>query len=687
VSEITTAEAVSGIVTETVAETVTETAASEALSAVRDCVPARDWFQPDIAIETEARQVARELQVDWVVASRLAMMANKAQAITDYLNPSPQDIEHPEQTISGVMDASLALRAGIGRGEKVAVFADYDVDGQTSLAIIKEVLEKAGAELVLGSANASSGFGLTRDFVEKARGCQWLITVDCGSTQTEPIRLAQSYNMRVIVIDHHDVDRSNTADWHLNPRLASLRALETLAGAVAVGKSRQKLNVEAPYDQAWEKMTSRSKALLSEELGKERYEELVEAVYRGAHPSNTGSMLTWKFAAAFLLSDQDKVPAWLWGRPLYLAALGAVADMAPCDDLEVRAFVRVASNREEQLNFFSNRRVVPLGIEMIAKSFSEDPYRPDEMTRTRALLNLPKRTGLVQPEEIHALIEGTRRDQLRPLVASLIERYEQCSQIRRGEMDPAAVAQHDRAGYFSYAVLDGFENYCGYARMSANSLVREFSRPAVVFVRKTECDEFGQQLYKFSGANGIVPDAKLGALIKDEKMRAGSTIKGRSWLGEEEEMVCIGGHLEVVSGVCKQEEIETIKEACEGWAQALDDKKRWRPALRKRPRVLQRRVSPERLSRLNKEAALLSPFSFPAQPSPQISTVGRIIEIREDDDGISAILVDSDAGRTPVALSPELALACASLGGNTLFEVIVNLGMPKKPYLSRAALA
>ena len=67
--------------------------------------------------------------------------------------------------------------------------------------------------------------------------------------------------------------------------------------------------------------------------------------------------------------------------------------------------------------------------------------------------------------------------------------------------------------------------------------------------------------------------------------------------------------------------------------------------------------------------------------------MGRIIEIREDDDGISAILVDSDAGRTPVALSPELALACASLGGNTLFEVIVNLGMPKKPYLSRAALA
>lgn len=656
---------------------------------VQETKPDYHWFQPNQAIITAAKQTARELDVDWLIASRLAMLSKTGQEISNYLNPTPQDIEHPEVTVPGILDAALALRDGIAKGEKVAIFADYDVDGQTSLAILSETLERAGGDIITGSANAETGFGLSKSFVEEAAsaGAEWLVTVDCGSTQVDPIRLAQSSGMRVIVIDHHDVDRSNSADFHLNPRLAALKALETLSQAVAVGRCRQKLEASAPYDKELDRLTKRSKEILADELGDDRFDNLCQTIRSGSHPTNTGSMLTWKFAAAFSLAAASEVPDWLWGKPLYLAALGAVADLVPCDDQEVRAFVRVSCDRENQMQLFSNRRIVPLGVEMIARYFSEDPYRPDQLTRTRALLNLPKRTPLVDPGDIQELLRAGNRQQLRPIVKSLIERYESCSRVRLEEMDPEAIAQGGGEGLFSFAVLDGFEDYAGYARMCANTLVREYNRPAVVFVRKTASDEFGQTLYKFSGANGVVPEAKLGDLIYDEDMRRASTIRGRDWLGQEGDILHLGGHTEVVSGVCTADQIEEVKQACQQWAERLWQKKRWRVIDKKRPRVLQRRVSPQRLERLNQQAALLSPFAFPEQPSPQVSIIGRLVDIDKDDDRYQATLIDSDLGRSRVNLSDDIAEEVLRIGEEKELELIVNLGRPGQAYISKAALA
>jgi single-stranded-DNA-specific exonuclease len=96
--------------------------------------PDQEWFTPNPAIHLGARQVARELNCDEITSLRLTMFGKTPQDITNFLYPAPQHIAHPDATVAGMSDAARQLMEGIARGERIAIYADYDVDGQTSLA-------------------------------------------------------------------------------------------------------------------------------------------------------------------------------------------------------------------------------------------------------------------------------------------------------------------------------------------------------------------------------------------------------------------------------------------------------------------------------------------------------------------------------------------------------------------------
>jgi single-stranded DNA-specific DHH superfamily exonuclease len=659
--------------------------------------PDEEWFQHDPAVVLEAKQVARELHCDEIIASRLVMLGMTSQQITDYLHPGPQNILSPDETVEGMSAAAAALAAGVAGGDTVAIYADYDVDGQTSLAILSDALEQHGAGLHTGSANAVTGFGLTRAFVEEARdaGAKWLITVDCGSTQVDPIRLAQSLGMRVIVIDHHDVDLANTADHYMNPRV---RAAEAMADIEKVMKSDSEIRqrtwrVTVPYIDSLDKLTDRSIQILQGHFGEARFAEKCDLVERYSHPTNTGAMLTWKFAAALHRTRHPETPTEHWGAPLYLAGLGAIADLAPCDDLEVRSFLRVPIDRSLQRDHFHNRSIVPRGVAMVAEELGEDPSRPWELIRTRALLNLPKRTAEIDPRDVQSLLRSRDTARLTRLVPRMVADYERLSAIRRDEMDPIAMAQIKEARdtgedtYFDYVQLTGFEKWAGYTRMVANNAMRKTNRPAMVFARKG-VDEWGQELWKFSGANDCVPESKLGDLIPNPDMQAATTVHMLNWLGEEDEVPNLGGHVEVIAGVCTTENIPRIKAACEAWAADKDRKRKWRPIERKRPRVARRRVTPARLRRLEAEADLLAPIKFPESPAIQVTVQGTFSVPRKGEEGRgwTSTMTLADGSRRRVLLSDAIA-DVVRVHRKKRFEPIIALGRKGPYYISKMAQA
>ena len=113
----------------------------------------------------------------------------------------------PPAGLAGLAVAVGRLADAIMRQERIGVFGDYDVDGVTTSALLASFMRAAGGTVEVAVARRDAGYGFTpfaaRDFI--ARGCQVIVTGDCGTSDLESIALANAAGIEVIVIDHHTV--------------------------------------------------------------------------------------------------------------------------------------------------------------------------------------------------------------------------------------------------------------------------------------------------------------------------------------------------------------------------------------------------------------------------------------------------------------------------------------------------
>ena len=106
----------------------------------------------------------------------------------------------------------MALAAGrvglaMTRGEKIAVFGDYDVDGITATCLLTDFLRRHGADCVSYiPGRMEEGYGLNPIALHQlaAEGVRLIITVDCGITAVEEARLCAQLGMELVITDHHE---------------------------------------------------------------------------------------------------------------------------------------------------------------------------------------------------------------------------------------------------------------------------------------------------------------------------------------------------------------------------------------------------------------------------------------------------------------------------------------------------
>jgi single-stranded-DNA-specific exonuclease len=100
------------------------------------------------------------------------------------------------------------VNLAVKKGEKVLVYGDYDADGITASVILKETLENLGiSSQVYIPDKKTEGYGLNEAAIRKFKKekISLILTVDCGITNTEEIKLANSLGIDVIIIDHHHI--------------------------------------------------------------------------------------------------------------------------------------------------------------------------------------------------------------------------------------------------------------------------------------------------------------------------------------------------------------------------------------------------------------------------------------------------------------------------------------------------
>jgi single-stranded-DNA-specific exonuclease len=119
----------------------------------------------------------------------------------------------PPTGLAGMSRAVGRIADAVIAGRRIGVFGDYDVDGVTTAALLTEFLRSVGATVEVAVARRDAGYGFTpaaaADFA--ARGCEVIVTGDCGTSDLEALAVAAAHHIDVIVVDHHTVPAAGDA--------------------------------------------------------------------------------------------------------------------------------------------------------------------------------------------------------------------------------------------------------------------------------------------------------------------------------------------------------------------------------------------------------------------------------------------------------------------------------------------
>lgn len=196
--------------------------AAPAFLGVTQSVTDRVWRDRlDVRGAARALAIAQRYQLPDMLARVIAGRGIEIDAVEDFLDPTIRKLMPDPSTVTQMETAAKRIADAATRGEQVAIFGDYDVDGATSAALLAWHLRHCGLDpLIHIPDRIFEGYGPNIDAVRglAGKGATMLVTVDCGTTSIEPLAEAKRLGMDVVVIDHHQCgDELPVVDALVNP--------------------------------------------------------------------------------------------------------------------------------------------------------------------------------------------------------------------------------------------------------------------------------------------------------------------------------------------------------------------------------------------------------------------------------------------------------------------------------------
>ena len=137
-----------------------------------------------------------------LLAARGVVRPEDAQRL---LTPSREPI--PDPMLLRDMDRAVRrVRLALEKGELIAVYGDYDVDGITATCLLTQFLTARGARVIpYIPSRLGEGYGLNPEALHalSQQGVALILTVDCGITAVEETALAGTLGIDVVITDHH----------------------------------------------------------------------------------------------------------------------------------------------------------------------------------------------------------------------------------------------------------------------------------------------------------------------------------------------------------------------------------------------------------------------------------------------------------------------------------------------------
>jgi single-stranded-DNA-specific exonuclease len=172
-----------------------------------------------------------------IVANRLKnLKLHTEEQIESFLNPNLYK-PSPGWQLPGLINVADKVEKAVRERQSICVWGDFDVDGQTSTAVLVSTIEKLGGIVSFHvPVRGSETHGISIPVLERiiTNGIQLILTCDTGITAHEAVNFSNSRNVEVLITDHHDLpDELPNAAGITNPKL--LKSSHPLANLAGVG--------------------------------------------------------------------------------------------------------------------------------------------------------------------------------------------------------------------------------------------------------------------------------------------------------------------------------------------------------------------------------------------------------------------------------------------------------------------
>lgn len=128
------------------------------------------------------------------------------EEVNKFLNPTRMDFYNPF-LLPDMEKAVDRITKAVENKENITIYGDYDVDGITSITLLKNFFANSNIDVKTYIPNRlEEGYGLNKDAIREISYSETklIITVDCGITGIEEIEYAKKIGIDVIVTDHHE---------------------------------------------------------------------------------------------------------------------------------------------------------------------------------------------------------------------------------------------------------------------------------------------------------------------------------------------------------------------------------------------------------------------------------------------------------------------------------------------------
>ena len=163
---------------------------------VERSVSGRAWLDRLDADGSRAAQaMSQQSDISEILARVAAGRGVPVEQLESFLNPTLRALMPDPSTLTGMDTLAERLASAVEAGEDVAIFADYDVDGACSAALLARYFKAFGLEPVVYIPDRIfEGYGPNIPAIDRLLddGATLLVTLDCGTTSTAAIAHARA---------------------------------------------------------------------------------------------------------------------------------------------------------------------------------------------------------------------------------------------------------------------------------------------------------------------------------------------------------------------------------------------------------------------------------------------------------------------------------------------------------------